>query len=97
MGVRVIELAVDADLAGAAIDAQGAERGDLVDLGPARTGTGTGQHRLGATQDGADAGRHLAGRERLHHVVVGAELEPDDAVDLLDVGGEQDHRDGALR
>ena len=45
---------------------------------------------LGAPQHRAHAGDELAGRERLRHVVVGAELEPGDAVDLL-VAGRHDH------
>ena len=49
--------------------------------------------RLGAPQHGADAGRELARRERLRHVVVGAELEPDDPVGLLASRGEHDHRE----
>ncbi len=35
-------------------------------------------------------GHHLAGRERLGHVVVGAELEPEDAVDLAVACGEEE-------
>ncbi len=50
-----------------------------------------------AAQDGADARRELARRERLGDVVVGAELEADDAVGLLAAGGEHDHRQVALR
>ena len=38
---------------------------------------------LAAAQLGADAADQLADRERLGHVVVGADLEPDDLVDLL--------------
>ena len=48
---------------------------------------------LGAAQDGADAGDHLGAAERLDHVVVGAELEADDAVGLGAAGGEDDDRD----
>src|SRR6266540_4831508 len=44
--------------------------------------------RLGTPEHGADAGRELARGERLRDVVVGAELEPDDAVGLLTAGGE---------
>ena len=46
-----------------------------------------------AAQHRADARDQLARLERLDHVVVGADLEPDDAVGRLAPGGEQDHRD----
>ena len=42
-------------------------------------------------QHGADARGELARRERLRHVVVGAELEADDPVGLLAARGQQDH------
>ena len=45
-----------------------------------------------AAQDRADAGDQLAGAERLDHVVVGAEFEAEDAVDLLAASGEHDDR-----
>ena len=44
--------------------------------------------------DGADPRRQLAPAERLGDVVVGAELEPEDAVELVATGGEHDDRDG---
>src|SRR5262249_13983412 len=44
---------------------------------------GTRNSCLGAPQDGADARQELARVERLAQVVVGAELEPDDAVDII--------------
>ena len=47
--------------------------------------------RRAPAQDGAHAHRELARRERLRHVVVGAELEPDDAVGLLAARRQQDH------
>ena len=50
---------------------------------------------LGAPQRGLDPARELAHRERLGDVVVGAELEPDDLVDLLGLGGQHDDRDRA--
>ena len=49
--------------------------------------------RLGAAQHRPDAGDHLGAAERLDHVVVGAELEADDAVGLGAAGGEDDDRD----
>ena len=48
----------------------------------------------GPSQDGADARQELAEPERLDHVVVGAELEQDHAVDLVAARG--DHDDGHL-
>ena len=47
---------------------------------------------LAAAQLGADAAEQLADRERLGHVVVGADLEADDLVDLGVLGGQQDDR-----
>src|SRR5207244_398624 len=41
---------------------------------------------------GAHAGHQLARAERLRHVVVAAELEPEDTVDLLVLRGEKDDR-----
>ena len=49
--------------------------------------------RTCASSDGADARDELAQPERLDDVVVRAELEPDDAVDLLALGGDHDDRD----
>ena len=43
------------------------------------------QHRL-------DAGQQLRAAERLRDVVVGADLEADDPVDLVALGREDDHR-----
>ena len=50
-----------------------------------------------AAQRGLDAAAELAQRERLGDVVVGAELEAEDLVDLLGLGREHDDRDGAAR
>ena len=47
-----------------------------------------------AAQHGADAREQLAGRVRLRHVVVGAELEPDHDVDLAVLRGQHDDRHG---
>ena len=47
----------------------------------------------GAAQHRPDPRGHLARAERLDDVVVGAELEADDAVGLLAAGGEHDDRD----
>ncbi len=47
-----------------------------------------------AAQHGADAGHHLARVEGLGDVVVGAQLQADDAVGVIDPRGEHDDRDG---
>ena len=47
----------------------------------------------GAPQRRLHARAELAHRERLGDVVVGAQLEPEDLVDLLGLGGEHDDRD----
>ena len=49
----------------------------------------------GAADDGAQTGNKLLHAERLGQVVIGADLEADDAVDLLGLGGE--HQDGDAR
>ncbi len=41
-----------------------------------------------------DPGHQLAGGEGLGHVVVGAELETQDPVDLVVAGAQDEHRDG---
>ena len=48
--------------------------------------------RLRPARHRADAGEQLAEAERLHDVVVGAELEPDDAVDLVAARRDDDDR-----
>ena len=50
------------------------------------------RHRRAATDDGADARDELAEAERLDDVVVGAELQPDDPVDLFGARGHHDDR-----
>src|SRR4029450_13254381 len=47
----------------------------------------------GAPEDALDAGHELARVERLRHVVVRADLEPDDLVDVLVPRGEHEDRD----
>ena len=47
-------------------------------------------------EDRLDPEQELARAERLHDVVVGADLEADDAVDLLALRGEHDHRQRAI-
>ncbi len=55
-------------------------------LGGAATG-------FGATEDGPHPDHELARRERLHQVVVGAGIEPRDAVDLVVTSGEHQDRE----
>ncbi len=66
----------------------------LVDLErPARRGPFQRRRaRRHALEDGLDPSRHLARAERLDHVVVGADLQADHAVDLGIARGEEDHR-----
>ena len=60
-----------------------------------------GEHLLGRralagpAQDGADAGNELAGRERLDQVVVGTQLQAEDAVHLVVPGRQEQHGNGA--
>ena len=51
------------------------------------------RHRCAPPGDGPDARQELTEAEGLHDVVVGTELEPDDAVDLLGTRGDHDDRD----
>ena len=51
---------------------------------------------LGAAEHGPDAGDELARAERLDHVVVGAELEAGDPVDLVAAGREDQDRDAGV-
>ena len=51
---------------------------------------------VGPAQDGPDAGDQLARAERLGQVVVGAELEAEQLVELVVAGGEHDDRDGRV-
>ena len=48
-----------------------------------------------ATEDGADAGQELPGVEGLGQIVVGADLQADDAIDIVPPGLE--HEDGQRR
>jgi hypothetical protein len=50
----------------------------------------------GAAQQGVHAGGQLAHRERLDHVVVGADGQTDEEVGLVVAGGEHQDRDRAL-
>src|ERR1700737_2544734 len=46
---------------------------------------------FGAAENGLDACRKLAWIERLREIIVGSELEPDDAVDILSTRCEHQH------
>jgi hypothetical protein len=83
-GGELHRAALEDDLVAGRVDGEAAqvERG----LG---TGFGFG---VGAAQDRLDPGDQLAGRERLGHVVVGAELEAEDPVGLLLPGRDHDDR-----
>ena len=81
-------LAVDLDEVARVVDPEAA--GGLRHRGRARA------VELAPAQEGAHAAHELGGRERLRDVVVGAELEPEHAVDLGVPGREQDDRQVAL-
>ncbi len=72
-----------------------------IDLDPAEVedrGHGlAGEGLLGAPEQPADPGRQLAQAERLRHVVVGAQLEADDLVELRVLGGEHHDRHAGFR
>lgn len=81
---------VHADLPGGQLDEHGTEAQPA--LG-ARGGVLVG----GAPADGVDPGEQFSGVVRLHHVVVGAEVEAVDAGADVGAGGDHDHRGaGAL-
>ncbi len=48
-------------------------------------------------QNGLDAQDHFSWAERLRNVVVGAELQTDDAIDLFAFGRKHDHGQGSCR
>ncbi len=73
----------DAHLAAADVDR---DRTDLQDLG-------RGRRAVGAPQHGLHPGDQLGGRKRFRDVVVRAELEAEDPVDLGVTGGQEDDRD----
>jgi hypothetical protein len=81
--------AVVAHEAGTSIHFEIAENGEI---GRRRSG---GIRRCGrsATQDGVDARGEFTGIEGLGEVVIGADFEADDAVDVVAVGGEHDDGD----
>ena len=66
----------------------GGETLEAIELGLARR-----RRRLGAaSKHGPHPGDQLARVERLAEIIVGADLEPDDAVDVLFERGEQNDR-----
>ena len=84
MAVRVQRLAVDGDHVPLDVYDDRAVAQERMGLGAMRT-----------AQQRAHSGDHFVRAERLGDVVVGAELEPDDAVGFLGAGGE--HDDGKRR
>ena len=80
--------AADAHLARAAIDGQALE---AQRLGARR------RRPPRAPQDRAQARQHLARVERLRQVIVGAELQPHDAVQVVAARGQHQHRHVGLR
>src|SRR5204862_3636787 len=83
---KVDPLTRDDDLTGARIER------DAVHLDPAPGCRGA---RLVAPQDRADTRRQLAGVEWLGQVIVGAQLESDDTVDVLPARRQHNHRNFA--
>ena len=81
---------VDAPLA--ALDAPTLEVDDQVLVADDPAALGVGEVAVGAPQEGLDAAHQLAQAERLGQVVVGAELQADDLVDLVVARGEQEDR-----
>ena len=79
LGGKLYRLAVIRDGSRGGIEVDGAD----VDRTLTRGG-------MTSAHDGAHAGDQLAGREWLDHVVVSAQLQADDAVDLLPARGEHD-------
>ena len=77
---------------GLAVAQDGAGGGVDFEVGDREAAVGRGWV-AGAAEDGLDAGDELAGAEGLDHVVVGAELQPEEAVWLAAAGGEHDDGD----
>ena len=86
LGGQGDRFAVDPGLASDDVDFDPAGHEHLVGLGGA----------VRAAQYGLDPGHQLAGRERLGHVVVGAQFEPQDAVHLAVPGRQHQHGQGLL-
>src|ERR1044071_5114963 len=82
----------EADPAVAALDAQRSEVDDQVAMPDAPPAGGVREIAVRASEQGLDPAQQLPEPERLREVVVRAELQADDLVDLLVAGGEHEHR-----
>jgi hypothetical protein len=90
LGRQDHDLTADGHIAGRRVESETIERERLVTTVAGSNGA------VRSAQQVANAHGEFTGRERLHHVVVGTELESDDTVDLLGAGGEQHDRHVAL-
>src|SRR5205814_9303452 len=73
----------EADPAGTALDATALEVDEQVVVADDATARGIAEVAVGSAKECLDPAQQLAQPERLRQVVVGAELEPDDLVDLV--------------
>ena len=80
------------DVAGAEREFNVADLQDFVVIAAGRAGRGF----AGAAQNGANARHQFARIERLGEIIVGADLQSQDAIDGLAAGGEQQNRHGGL-
>ncbi len=78
------EFPADCRFLGAHVQPQGTRLHDLPLFG----------NSLLSSQDRPDTGHKLTGAERLHHIIIGPDLEPYDAVRFLALGGQKDHGNG---
>src|SRR5947208_921307 len=85
----------EADPAGSALHAPALEVDEEIAVADDAAAGGIGEVAVGASQERLDAAHELAKAERLRHVVVCAELEADDLVDL--VVARRQHEHGCLR
>src|SRR5687767_9780119 len=81
-----------ADAALAALDAPPVEVDQQVLVADDATADRVGEVAVRTAQERLDPAQQLAQAERLGQVVVGAQLQADDLVDLLVAGGEHEHR-----
>jgi hypothetical protein len=87
-GGEIQGLVMEGDDAGADVHAEGAGE----EIRGVRSGGGLGGAEGATADDGAETGEELAGGEGFREVIVGADLEADDAVGFVTTGGE--HEDG---